>query len=285
MNSDDDSFTAHLRRLAFDVLDLDAGRGRARLHLPESWAQGRSTFGGLQAALVLEGMAALVGPGDRRARSFQIAFVGPASGDVVLELERLRHGRSATIVRASVSEASPPPAGDSTPEVCVSAIGYFAASRESKIEQAAATCPAMRGPDGLISLPYIEGFTPSFVRHFELRWATGGPPGSGIDSGEFHGWVRSREHVRGPSPAWIAALVDAWPAPALQAHRKVFPASSLGWTIDFIEEDIDAATDDWWPFGVETDRTAEGWSHTRARLWSPNRKLVASSSQLVALFG
>ena len=227
-------------------------------------------------------MAALVAPdaeSARRLRSLQIGFVGPVSDDAILEVERLRHGRSATIVRANLLASS------TTQETCVSALGYFAAARESSIDTAAAMPPTMRGPEGLISMPYIEGLTPGFIRHFELRWATGGPPGSGIASGEFHGWVRSREHVRAPGPAWIAALVDAWPAPALQVRRKFVPASSLGWTIDFIDEDPDAATDEWWPFAVETDRTAGGWSHTRARLWSPNEKLVASSSQLVALFG
>lgn len=286
MSSESNSFNAHLRRCALDQLDKDAGRGRVRVDLPRSWAQGRSTFGGLQAGLVLEGMAALVpddtgpdaGPA-RRARSMQISFVGPVAGEAVLELERLRHGRSATIVRANIL------GGESTQEICATAIGCFASARESKYEHAAPSRPTMREPDGLISMPYVEGLTPSFIRYFELRWATGGPPGSGIASGDFHGWVRSREHVRGPGPAWVAALVDAWPAPALQMRRSFVPASSLNWTIDFIDGDPDAATDEWWAFAVETDRTAEGWSHTHARLWSPNGKLVATSVQLVALFG
>jgi acyl-CoA thioesterase len=294
LNSEDDSFAAILRRVAFDELDREAGRGRARLHLPRSWSQGRSTFGGLQAALVLEGMAALVVNEDsapaRRARSLQIAFVGPTTSEAVLEVERLRHGRSATVVRATIlgDEAVTgfsSGRGDSTREICTSAIGCFAAARDSKLELPGTTCPELRGPDGLISLPHIEGVTPNFARHFELRWATGGPPGSGIRSGEFSGWVRAREHAMGPGATWIAALVDAWPAPTLQMTRAKIPASSLGWTIDFIDEDADAATDQWWPFVVETDRSAEGWSHTRARLWSPNGKLVASSSQLVAVFG
>jgi acyl-CoA thioesterase len=281
----DDGFTTRLRHFALERQQLEDGRVRVRLQLPRSWAQGRSTFGGLQAALVLEGMAALVadasvaGEPVRRARSLQISFVGPVQDAAELELELLRHGRSATIVRASVR------AGGPANEVCTSAIGCFAAARESKIEQPAAPCPHMRGPEGLISLPHVEGVTPSFLRHYELRWATGGPPGSGLPGGEFHGWVRSREHVVGVRPSWIAALVDAWPAPALQTRRTMIPASSLNWTLDFPDEDLAAASDEWWAFAVETDHTRDGWSHTRARMWSPNGKLVATSSQLVAVFG
>jgi acyl-CoA thioesterase len=280
----DDSFTTLLRHFALERREVDGIRARALLHLPSSWGQGRSTFGGLQAALVLEGMAALVpdrsaaGEPARRARSLQIAFVGPVLGAAELEVELLRHGRSATTVRASIR------AGD-TNEICTSAMGCFAAARESSIEQEPPTRPDMRGPEGLVSLPHVEGVTPSFLRHYELRWATGGPPGSGVPGAEFHGWVRAREHVVGVSPATIAALVDAWPAPALQTRRKLIPASSLNWTLDFPEQDLDAASDEWWAFAVQTDSTREGWSHTRARMWSPNGKLVATSSQLVAVFG
>lgn len=281
----DDSFSTHLRHFALEPSETQHGRASARLQLPRSWAQGRSTFGGLQAALVLEGMAALVPNGSvagepaRRARSLQISFVGPVADQAELEVELLRHGRSATIVRASIRSGEP---GN---EICTSALACFAAARESKIEQGTPTRPDMRGPEGLVSLPHIEGLTPSFLRHYELRWATGGPPGSGVPGGEFHGWVRSREHVVGLAPAWIAAFVDAWPAPALQTRRTMIPASSLNWTLDFPAEDPAAASDQWWAFAVETDSTREGWSHTRARMWSPSGVLVATSSQLVAVFG
>lgn len=281
----DDGFTTQLRHFALARRELHGSHARALLHLPRSWAQGRSTFGGLQAALVLEGMAALVPDGSaagepaRRARSLQISFVGPIVGAAELEVELLRHGRSATIVRASIRTGEP------THEVCTSALACFAAPRESSSEHEAPTRPDMRGPAGLISLPHIEGLTPSFLRHFELRWATGGPPGSGIPGAEFHGWVRARERMIGTGPAWVAAFVDAWPAPALQNRRTLVPASSLNWTLDFLDVDPAAASDEWWAFAVETERTHEGWSHTRARLWSPNGRLVATSSQLVAVFG
>jgi acyl-CoA thioesterase len=125
---------------------------------------------------------------------------------------------------------------------------------------------------------------PEFTRHLELRWATGGPPGSGLPDTRFEGWVRFREHQRALGPAWIAALVDAWPAPALQMVRKPPMASSLTWAIDFVDHDPEAASDEFWAFAVETDRASGGWVHTRARLWSPAGRLVATSLQTVALF-
>jgi acyl-CoA thioesterase len=276
----DDRFSVQLRHFALDRVEAEGARARALVHLPRSWAQGRSTFGGLQAALLLEGMAALV-PAEqpRRARSLQLSFVAPVTGTAELEVELLRHGRSATIVRASLR------AGGPSNEVCTTALACFGGARESKIEQRPPARPQLRGPEGLISLPHVEGVTPSFLRHYELRWATGGPPGSGISQDTFGGWVRAREHAVGVGPAWVAAFVDAWPAPALQTRRSIVPASSLNWMLDFPEQDLAAASDEWWAFAVETDRTGEGWSHTHARLWSPNGQLVATSSQLVAVFG
>jgi acyl-CoA thioesterase len=128
---------------------------------------------------------------------------------------------------------------------------------------------------------------PSFTRQFELRWASGGPPGSAQTSAGYSGWARFREYRRGLGPAWVAALVDAWPAPVLSMLPEFGIASSLNWAIDFvepIEDEPRAASDDWWAFAVETDLAAGGWAHTRARLWSPSGRLVATSSQTVAVF-
>jgi acyl-CoA thioesterase len=47
----------------------------SRVTVPEDWMQGRTTYGGLTAALCLK--AALPLAGDRPLRSAQIAFVGP----------------------------------------------------------------------------------------------------------------------------------------------------------------------------------------------------------------
>jgi acyl-CoA thioesterase len=141
-------------------------------------------------------------------------------------------------------------------------------------------------------MPFIAGVVPGFARHFEMRWARGGPPGSGLAESGYAGWIRfSAAHEAqveaqvGLGPAWLAALVDAWPAPVLQTLRKPVFASSLTWAIDFVDHDAEAASDQWWTFVVDTDRAAGGWAHTRAQLWSPSGVLVATSSQTVAVFG
>ena len=51
--------------------------GRIDATIPETWMQGRTTYGGLTAALCLEGAIALVE--DLPVRSAQVAFVGPVA--------------------------------------------------------------------------------------------------------------------------------------------------------------------------------------------------------------
>lgn len=266
-----------------DILTgFELERGRARVEVPAGWGQGRSTFGGLLAALGLEAMAVRLqaelaerGEGRRRIRSMQVVFVGPvAVGEVELGVELLRHGRSATTLRAELEQ-------DGRTRCLIT--GCFAADRESSVELAGAPRPALAGPEGLVGLPYVEGLTPKFTRHLELRWAEGGPPASRLDDASAAGWIRFRTPQR-PGPSAVIALVDAWPAPTLQMLDRFALASSLSWSLDFVAEDSQAKPEDWWAFAVDSDRASGGWVHTSARLWSPAGALVATSRQTVAMF-
>jgi len=214
----------------------------------------------------------------RRCRSMMVGFVGPvAAGELELCASVTRHGRSATHVSASlVSDGS----------LGCAVMASFASPRPSAIEVCGLPRPELVGPEQSIAMPEVAGVIPIFVRSFDMRWAIGGPPGSALAESSFAGWVRFREHHSGPlGSAWIAALIDAWPAPVMQMLRKPAIASSLTWSVDFVDHDPEAASDQWWAFAVDTDRASGGWVHTRGRLWSPNGVLVATSTQTVALFG
>jgi acyl-CoA thioesterase len=247
--------------------------------VPADWGQGRSSFGGALTGLGLAALEAVIPRDDglaRRCRSMLVSFAGPvAPGEVEIEARMLRHGRSATHASANLIQ-------DGSLRCAIMA--SFASPRESAIEIVGARRPELASPEDSLTLPFVPGLVPEFTRHLELRWASGGPPGSRIDQTGFTGWVRFREHHVNVGPAWIAALVDAWPAPALQMLRMPAIASSLTWAIDFVDHDPAAASDEFWAFEVDTDRAAGGWVHTRGRLWSPNGVLVATSSQTVALF-
>lgn len=66
--------------------------------VPDTWAQGRTVFGGLQAALAVRAMRDLVSP-TVPLRVLQTSFIAPiAPGDVRIEASVLRQGKSATQV-------------------------------------------------------------------------------------------------------------------------------------------------------------------------------------------
>jgi acyl-CoA thioesterase len=273
------AFTSFAELLARVPASLESGQ-TVRVEVPADWGQGRSTFGGALTGLGLTALEAVVAreraESPRRCRSMMVSFAGPvAPGEVELEARVLRHGRSATHASATLIQ-------DGSLRCAIMA--SFASPRPSAIEVAGVARPELAAPEHSLTLPFVPGLVPEFTRHLELRWASGGPPGSRLAQTGFTGWVRFHEHSRELGPAWIAALVDAWPAPALQMLRKPAIASSLTWAIDFVDHDPAAASDELWAFAVATDRAAGGWVHTRGRLWSPNGLLVATSSQTVALF-
>ena len=91
----------------------------------EGWLQGRSAFGGIQAALALRAMRELVSA-DMPLRSLQTTFVAPVpSGPVAIHARVLREGRSATQIEASLG------AGEQT--LC-RLVGVFGSARPSVLD-------------------------------------------------------------------------------------------------------------------------------------------------------
>ena len=69
--------------------------------IPPKWMQGRTTYGGLTAALCLE-TAMRAFPELPPLRSAQVSFIGPAGGAVEGRARMLRQGKSVTFVEADL---------------------------------------------------------------------------------------------------------------------------------------------------------------------------------------
>ena len=124
------NYTDLLSSIAFDA------DNSARVTVPEDWMQGRTTYGGLTAALCLK--AALPLAGDRPLRSAQVAFVGPASGELVSVPTVLREGKNTAFI--SVRMTGP----DGIVAECIFAFG---AARESSLDFSDMVAPAVTLPD------------------------------------------------------------------------------------------------------------------------------------------
>ena len=95
--------------------------GAAHYTITDDWLQGRTTYGGLSAALCLA--ATLAQHGDLPPlRSAQIAFIGPAAGEVHIRSRILRRGKSVAFVEADLCQGE---------ALATRALFAFGAPRES----------------------------------------------------------------------------------------------------------------------------------------------------------
>ena len=247
--------------------------------IPASWSQGRASFGGLMAALQYEAMRSYV-PAQRPVRSLAITFVGPAELDVpvAFEVEVLREGKAVSQVLGRAMQNG---------QVMMLMQGSFGAPRESVVSVAAESAPPLRPVEECQVLPFISGMMPEYLRFMEIRWALGGLPFSNTPSPAIGGYARFRgqQSAEPLNEAYILALVDTWPPALLPYLRKPTPASSLTWTIEFIQPQPALTTHDWCSYQAVIEHARDGYGHTAATLWTPGGELVAISRQTVTVFG
>ena len=262
--------------MTFDEL-LRAARGSEELTMPESWSQGRATFGGLTAALMFERMEKLVAEG-RAMRSLQVSFVGPVEPEVPasFEAEILREGKAVSQVQGRIVQKG------ETRLVCLASFG---GDRDSQVQVDALPAPEANPVSQCPGLDYIEGVTPEFIRQIEMRWAFGNLPFSGKGGRELGGWMQFREAPEVFTDAHIVALVDAWPPAVLPHLKERAPASSLTWTIEFVQPQPELGKDNWFLYKANIEHARDGYGHVAAMIWSQSGELVAISRQTVTVFG
>ena len=256
-----------MARLADSFDGLAADGDALTTDAPLDWAQGRTLYGGMTAALCLAGGQKLV---DAPLRSAQFLFVGPASGSLRLEPTLLRAGRSSSMVGV-----------DCMADGALSARAQlaFGAARESRLDMAApaldttppapADCPAFIGPTG------------GFHDNFELRLAGGSPLVSGGAS-DFTVWVRYREPPGTDPTVALIALADALPPAAMGSFPVPAPISTVSWGLELAA--IPANVDDWHLLRSSSEQSREGYSMQAMQLWDASGRLLLAGRQLVSIF-
>lgn len=246
----------------------------------EGWGQGRATFGGAVAALLVARMRGELADPTTPLRTHSVVFVAPVvPGPARVEVEVLRTGKSATLLRGSLIQDG---------VVAATAQAAFAANRTSAVRlDAGARNPHPEAPavETVTRLPYIPGTTPDFFAKVALHPTQGGFPYSGSAEPDFSGWMRLDETVARFEVEHLVALIDAWPPAIAPMLKEVVPVSSLAWTVDLLETPAPAAGSDHWFYQVRTDGAHDGYGHTRALVWAADGTLVATSQQTVTVFG
>ncbi|MBM7333330.1 thioesterase family protein [Alloalcanivorax marinus] len=258
---------------------VEAAAGTS-MTVPEGWGQGRATFGGIVGAILIAHMDAHLAAeqGDQRAplRSFSLSFVAPmAPGPLRLSAQTLRAGKSVTQVQVSAHQDD---------QVVAVMLGSLGQPRPSSLAVAPRPAPAIRPAADCVPVPFVEGLTPDFLRHFDLLYADDNYPYTGSSRPDFQGYMRFAEDGQPQDTASLACLVDTWPASVITMLKKPAPMSSLTWTMDFLVDPATLPPTRDWQYDVVTDAFADGYGHTRSRIWDEQGTPVAFSRQTVVVF-
>jgi acyl-CoA thioesterase len=263
--------------MPFDSL-LDALRPAGNgweISVPRDWRQGRTLFGGLQAALSIRVMRRALGV-PLPLRALQASFVGPSASDPLsLTTRVLRRGKNVTFVECELLD------GD---RVACKTLGVFGAPRTSiaRIPPPQVAVPV--DPESLADLPFIPGVTPNFTQFLALRWASGAPPFSGGADTRTRVFARFRDPVTDPE-AELIALSDALPSPVISMMSEPTPSSSLTWLFELLSEPKAAAPGSWWFLDNEVIAGHDGYASQSTLLYDASGQAVAVSRQSVAVFG
>lgn len=248
--------------------ETDAGW---RISLPEGWMQGRSVFGGLTAATAVA-LGARQVDASRRLRTVNVQLLRPVSAGETHGVARvLREGKGTAFVEVRLSQSGA--------EIAVAQL-VFVRPREGSLALPTPERPAVTPPDDLVDLPYLEGITPEFTQHAQMRWARGSAPFTGGSEPSFDGWCRLR--VPAGDVEGLVTMLDLWPSPTLGLVSKPTFASTVSWTAHVL--DVPSSFDGWFQFHYAAMAAREGFHTVAGQLWAPDGALVGWTEQLVAFF-
>jgi acyl-CoA thioesterase len=243
--------------------------------VPEDWQQGRTTFGGMTAALCLAATQRAVAelPALRAA---QFTFLGPVGGEVEITPRLLRRGKSSAFVAVELSAAG---------SLAAQAILSFTAARESKYSYRSHPMPAVPPPG--TTKPFFRSGKPKYTQHFEGFVAGGQKLVSGAATPEIVLWLRHRDPEAMRSLPALIALGDTPPAAAYTMLSEPVPASSITWSIEMINAAaaLNAPGDAWYLLRSAGEDVRDGYSVQDMALWSQEGTLIMLSRQTVAIFG
>ncbi|MDJ0919730.1 MAG: thioesterase family protein [Henriciella sp.] len=246
--------------------------GAITVTIPESWMQGRTTYGGLTAALALESARTLVD--DIPIRSAQVAFVGPVGGDIRMVPTLLRRGKNTAYV--SVNTLS----GEQVMGQCIFAFGK---ARDSSLSFNDMPMPDVPAPETAPSF-FREGPRPGFTQHFNMKGVLGQPPISGSTEPTIGLWMRHKDDKAPQDATAVLAIGDAPPPAAMSMFKIPAPISSMTWMAEFMTDDIRTSPEGWW-FAQHTAQLAkDGYSSQSMRLWNSGGQPILVGRQTIAVF-
>jgi acyl-CoA thioesterase len=248
------------------------GNGAWRAEVDGAWATQLGANGGYLAALVLRAMAGELDDAGRQARSLTCHYLRPpAEGEVRLDVELERSGRSLSTVTARLSQDG---------SLCALAVAAFAIELDGALDYAA-DAPAASAPDEVERLAPVAEVP--ITSQFVMRPTMGAPLYAGAEDSVTGGWLQFADPEALDASA-LAMFADAWwPSPLPRLTRPV-TAPTIDLTVHFRAPAAAAAIVEEPVFVVFRSSTAiGGFFEEDGELWSRDGVLLAHSRQLALL--
>lgn len=247
--------------------------GRLSLQVGDDWLQGRSVFGGLQAAIAVAAMRGCVAA-ELPLRTLQMTFIAPIPGGSVRAVAQLlRSGKSAVHVQARLE--------DEDGGLLALVIGVFGSARESRVERIVAPPVAVAGTS--TPLPFMPGVTPNFMQHFKVALGAGAMPftNTPVTRNRFEVGLRDDGAM---SESHLLALADFVPPVALSWMQGVSPGSSLTWMLELLVDSYADQALTGWHVEAEMVAARDGYTSQSTTIWAPDGHAVALSRQTMVVF-
>lgn len=243
--------------------------------VPEHWAQGRTTFGGLTAAILCQATARNVDP-DRDLRSVTIGFVRPLEMGVpfTIELETLASGKTVTIRSAQLIQ---------TGKVRATAQVDYVKPLDSQVVITPFQPPPLTAVGDEVALAGEQ--LPAFFQHFDNHVATDGIPFRSHAVPELGGWMRFREAPQAITNAHLICMIDSWPPTASPHYEGFKPLSTLSWTMHLTQAASAVSPSDYLGYLAKVSFGQNGLSASDAVIWAPDGRLLARSYQTNIIYG
>ncbi len=252
--------------------------GAATISIPSSWMQGRTTYGGLSAALAHH-VARASFPDIPALRSAQIAFVGPIAGDCDIKVEQVRRGKNTAFVTARISY------GDGVGMICTF---IFMNPRESSIVHHGLDVDAADMPPIPAAEDVRHGPPEFFTYHLDYQDKRIDLNGN---TTKLEAWHRLRDGLRDDGPhagqrdvmTELLCIGDGLPPSAMGLMTKSGPVSSMNWQVNMLT-DTPQTRDGWWLLTSETHHAQNGASSQYMTVRNADLEPVMTGMQSVALF-
>lgn len=255
------------------TIDMLAADGDAfTIDAPDAWAQGRTLYGGMSAALCYETAKRALGDLGQL-RSAQFGFIGPSAGALRFTPSLLRRGRSSTVAAVDCTAES---------GLATRALLVFGGDRESVLAHDRIPALPVPPPDACEPFHRSSKPLPGFLANYEFRLAAGARLFETDKPPEFAIWTRFRAGGATDPVTSLLAMGDALPTAAMAAFPKIAPVSTMTWQIDL--PGPLPAEDGWRLVWSSSESAANGYTLQAMRVSDEAGRTLAVARQVVALF-